>query len=174
MSISPFYDALEGAHEYVLLYPVRTGECVGPHWNEEGALIPGELEEEDILAVPLGGGRYRLAELCFGPFSGCLLRWGDEFEGDAEGNTLTLRRVVVPPAYQHYFWVTSGGGDLENTALGDLLHRYGGGWEVVAGGMLTVSVPVANLEDFENAAAALGEDVRGGRMAERRDANRCV
>lgn len=173
MSVSPFYDALEGAKEYVLLYPVRSGEIVGPHWLDDGIPFAGDYDEEPILAVPLGGVRYRLAERCGGPFSCCLLRWGDEFEADAEGDTLTLRRVVMPAAYQHYFWVTSGGG-LEDTALGDLLHRYGGGWEVVAGGMLTVSVPVTNLEAFESAAVALGEDVRGGRMAERRDANRCV
>ena len=172
MSVSPFYDALEGAQEYVLLYPVRSGESVGPHWLDDGMPFTGDYEEEDILAVPLGGGRYRLAELCAGPFSCCLLRWGDVFEADAEGDTLTLRCIVMPPAYQHYFWVASGG--LENTALGDLLHRYGGGWEVVAGGMLTASVPIACVEAFENAAAALGENAQGGRMAERRDAHRCV
>lgn len=173
MSVSPFYDALEGAQEYVLLYPVRSGEIVGPHWLDDGIPFAGDYDEEPILAVPLGGGRYRLTELCAGPFSCCLLRWGDEFEADTESDTLTLRRVVMPPAYQHYFWMTSGGG-LENTALGDLLHRYGGGWELVAGGMLTASVSVASLDAFEAAAAALGEDVSGGRLAERRDANWCL
>ena len=102
MSVSPFYDALEGAQEFALRYPVSEAEGVGPHWNEEGILIPGELEVEDILAVPLGDGQYRLAALCAGPFSCCLLRWGDEFEADSESDTLSNRpaTTVFSPKFQ--------------------------------------------------------------------------
>ena len=76
MSVSPFYDALKGAQEFILLYPVRSGESVGPHWLDDGIPFTGDYDGEPILAVPLGGARYRLAERCGGPFSCCLLRWG--------------------------------------------------------------------------------------------------
>ncbi len=157
---SPFYAQFEGAIQYRLRFPVD-GDGVGPEWLESGELVAGAFHQnwEKIEAVDLGAGRYRLAYKPAGPFSGLRLNWGDEFFAEEAGrNRLRLLRVATPLAYRHYQFMVPVGFDNENP-LAMLVHRFGGGWETVMGGILTLSVPLTVVEDFEQAAetATLGK-----------------
>ena len=150
---SPFYAQFEGASQYRLRYPVDEDD-LGPYWLESGELIAGAVGQvwERIEAVDLGAGRYRLACKVNAPFSGLRLNWGDEFVAEEVGrNRLQLLRVVTPPAYEHYQLLVPRGFDNENP-LARLAHSFGGGWECIAGGMLTLTVPSTRAADFEDAA----------------------
>ena len=160
MNPSPFYDQLTGAEKFSLIFPLDR-ECAGPGWLESGELVVtlgGEDEAEDIEAVSLGGSRYRLAERCFGPFSSLRLHWGDEFFADlSQENRLNLTKVVVPRPFAHYRFLGSGGFNNTNP-IAELVHEVGGGWETVAVGMLTLTVPVLRAQEFQfkmNAAGLL-------------------
>jgi hypothetical protein len=149
---SPFYDQLTGAEKYSLVFPLAR-DCAGPDWLESGELVSthgGETETEEIEAVSLGDSRYRLAERCLGPFSSLRLYWGDEFFADrSEGNTLNLTKVVVPRTYEHYRWLISAGFKNGNP-IAELVHEFGGGWETVAVGMLTLTVPALRAQEFHS------------------------
>lgn len=155
---SPFYDQLEGAEKFTLSFPL-TRDCVGPDWLESGELVRSKnegIETEDIEAVCLGENRYRLAERCLGPFTSLRLYWGDEFLADSStGNTLILTRVVVPRIYEHYRWLISGGFKNEHP-IANLVHEVGGGWETVAVGILTLTVPAARSQEFHSRMNAAG------------------
>lgn len=167
---SPFYAQFADAQPYLLVYPSR-GDEGGPHWSDTGDLIDpedAEVTEESIQAVPLGKGRYRLAARCDGPFSALRLNWGDEFEAEeTEPGTLELQRVVMPQHYAHlrcssdadlvperataftmpYF--TSGCLKFSNDhPIAQLVHALHGGWESMSGGILTFTIPQANLPIF--------------------------
>lgn len=146
---SPFYDLLQGAQEFDLTFPVdENGE--GPHSNEHGDLIWQEqngLAVVRILAVPLGGGFYRLAE---NPLLEPLteLKWGDEFEAKEEyPGQLNLVKVVLPKKYHHEFGLISGH-VTQGSSLSNRIHELEGGWETVAGGMLTITLPVDAWSKF--------------------------
>jgi hypothetical protein len=152
---SPFYAQFEGATQYRLRFPVDEDD-LGPYWLESGELIAGASGQiwERIEAVDLGAGRYRLACKVNAPFSGLRLNWGDEFLTEVTGrNRLRLLRVATPLAYRHYSLIVPRRFDNEE-ALAVLVHRFGGGWEAVAGGMLTLSVPAGVAADFARAAEA--------------------
>ena len=83
-----------------------------------------------------------------GPFSCLRLHWGDEFIATtAEVGSLSLVSVVVPRPYVHHRFLapTVGNNDLPEAAF---VHELGGGWESVAGGVLTLSVPAARSSEF--------------------------
>ena len=147
---SPFYDQLTGSEKFSLIFPVGQDES-GPHWLASGELVSADgvqTESEDIEAVSLGGNRYRLAERCYGPFSGLRFHWGDEFFADrSEGNTLRLTKLVVPRAFEHFRFHISPGFDNSNP-IAELVHQLGGGWEVVARGTLTLTVPALRVREF--------------------------
>lgn len=155
---SPFYDLLEGAEKFTLTFPL-TRDCVGPDWLESGELVRDKnegIETEDIEAVSLDGNRFRLAERCLGPFTSLRLYWGDEFIADrSSGNTLNLTRVVVPRTFEHFRWLTSGGFKNENP-IAELVHEVGGGWETVAVGILTLTVPASRSQEFQSRLCAAG------------------
>ena len=167
---SPFYAQFADAQPYLLVYPSRGAEG-GPHWSDTGDLIDpddAEVTDESIQAVPLGKGRYRLAARCDGPFSALRLNWGDEFEAEeTEPGTLELQRVVMPQQYVHlrcasdadlvperatayampYF--TAGCLNFSNDhPIAQLVHDLHGGWESLTGGILTFTIPQANLPVF--------------------------
>ena len=158
---SSFYDHLIDAKKFNLCFPLDQDDC-GPYWTQTGELIlrMGDMpwEEEEIEAVSLGSNRYRLAERCLGPFTSLRLYWGDEFLADrAQENTLNLTRVVVPRLFEHYRFLTSKGFSNANP-IAELVHEVGGGWETVAVGMLTLTVPVFRAQEFQlkmNAAGLL-------------------
>jgi hypothetical protein len=160
MNPSPFYDQLTGAEKFSLVFPPdRSG--VGPYWLESGELVCAddvETEAEDIEAVSLGGNRYRLAERCLGPFSSLRLHWGDEFFADrSEGNILSLTKLLVPRPFEHFRFLTSSGFKNANP-IAEIVHEVGGGWDAVAGGMLTLTVPALRAQEFQfkmNAAGLL-------------------
>ena len=158
MSPSPFYDQLFGAEKFRLIFPLAR-DCVGPDWLESGELVRKngwEPEIEEIEAVSLGGNRYRLAERCLGPFTSLRLYWGDEFFADrSQGNKLNLTKVVVPRTYEHYRWLISAGFKNENP-IAELVHEVGGGWETVAVGMLTLTVPALRVQEFHSRMNAAG------------------
>ena len=152
MNQSPFYDLFIGAEKFKLHFPL-VRDCVGPDWLETGELVrngSAEAEVEEIEAVPLGGSRYRLAERCSGPFTSLRLYWGDEFLADrSQGNTLNMTKVVVPRTYEHYRWLISGGFKNENP-IAKLVHEVDGGWETVAVGILTLTVPTLRALEFQS------------------------
>ena len=158
MNPSPFYDQLTGAEKFSLVFPPdRSG--VGPYWLESGELVCAddvETEAEDIEAVYLGGNRYRMVERCAGPFSSLRLHWGDEFFADRSvGNTLSLTKLMVPRPYEHFRFLTSS--DLKNAnPIAEIVHEVGGGWETVAGGVLTLTVPVLRTQEFQSKMNAAG------------------
>lgn len=147
---SAFYGLVEEATKTVLLYPAD-GDSGGPFWNERGELdlVRGkDWDEEDVGIVPLGGNRYRLAERLMGPFSGLRLYWGDEFTADqADDGTLRLTAIVVPRRYAHFRFLASKFNS--DHPLAKHLHAMGGGWETVATGMLTLTVPAEHGTEFQ-------------------------
>ena len=146
-----FYSQLKGATMYLLAFPGNDYEL--PNWDDDGQLIEQEETEwqtEQIEAVSLGNGRYRLACKIQGPLSMFSLGWGEEFLAD-EGpqNDLILRGVVVPQRYVHEEGIIMGEQSLSawrGSADEQRLHSLGGGWENV-GGMMTISVPVERYPD---------------------------
>ncbi len=73
-----------------------------------------------------------------------------EFSMTAEefGITLRLTSVCVPRPYAHFRFLTSGGFNNEHQ-LARHLHSLGGGWEAVAGGMLTLTVPAERASELK-------------------------
>lgn len=147
---SAFYGLVEEATEAVLLYPAD-GDSGGPFWNERGELdlVRGKgWDEEDVGVVPLGGNRYRLAERLMGPFSGLRLYWGDEFMADQTvDGTLRITSVVVPRRYAHFRFLASKFNN--DHPLAKHLHAMEGGWETIATGMLTLTVPADHTAEFQ-------------------------
>jgi hypothetical protein len=145
--ISPFYDLLKGAQKYDLEFHVDEND-EGPHWDDEGTLITTPTSSSEffgVLPVPLGNGLYRLAENpVFEPLT--TLNWGDEFQAiEVSSDHLILTKVVMPMKFRHEHKLIADsltkGSDLSNR-----IHELEGGWEIVAGGVLTVTLPVENCE----------------------------
>lgn len=149
---SNFYSLVEDAVDAVLEFPFDEDSVGGPFWHDDGQLDLKhckEWDQEDVGVVPLGGDRYRLAERQMGPFSGLRLYWGDEFIANkGEDGTLRLTSVCMPRPYSHFRFSTSGGFNNEHQ-LAQHLHALGGGWEAVAVGMLTLTVPSANADELQ-------------------------
>lgn len=109
-----------------------------------------------IEAVQLGPDHFRLVFRSDGPFSPLRLHWGDEFIATPrDDGALTLIRVLTPQPYAHYRLLISGGFGRDAPAA-MLVHEMGGGWEPVAGGILTFTVPAARSELFAKRMAASG------------------
>ena len=148
---SRFYLLFENAVDVVLEFPADE-DSGGPFWNNDGQLDLvrcKEWDQEEVGAIPLGGNRYRLAERQLGPFSGLRLYWGDEFNADKVGKgKLRLTSVCVPRPYAHFCFLTSGGFNNEHP-LARHLHSLSGGWETVAGGMLTLTVPLSSAGELQ-------------------------
>lgn len=151
---SPFYAQFDDATESTLCFPVDE-DGVGPYWLESGQLDANQGDSrscEKVEVVNLGGDRYRLAFKVQGPFSGLRLNWGDEFMAEESGRKrLDLLRVTTPADYRHFQLVVSRSFNNESP-LAKLVHRFGGGWETVSGGMLTLTVPSTSAADFVEAA----------------------
>lgn len=149
---SVFYNLVEGATETVLHFPAD-GDSGGPFWNDQGKLDlerGADWEEEEVGVVSLGGSRYRLSERMMGPFSILRLYWGDEFTADqTEDGELRISSVVVPRHYVHFRFLTSGPKFSNDHPLAKHLHAMGGGWETVASGMLTLTVPDEHGKEFQ-------------------------
>ena len=142
---SDFYVLVENAADVVLRFPIDENSG-GPFWDNDGRLNLVRCtawDQEDVGAVPLGGNRYRLAERKMGPFSILRLHWGDEFNADVtEDGALQVASVCEPRAYTHFRFFTSV--HFSNAdQLARVLHSLGGGWEAVAGGVLTLTVPTS-------------------------------
>lgn len=148
---SPFYALFKGAKEFVLAFPADEDGC-GPFWNEFGEMDTdrgGSQTEEKVDLVELGGGLYRLATKCFWPFSGLSLNWGDEFFAElGADNELVFLGIAMPRKFKHYQFMASGPFNNDNP-IAQIVHQYGGGWETVAMGILTLTVPAQAVADFE-------------------------
>lgn len=135
----------------MLAFPADEHEC-GPYWHESGELDTGRggsLSEEEVDLMELGAGLYRLANRLWGPFTGLRLYWGDEFFAEPTvDNELILTRVAMPRKFKHYQFLGSGPFNNDNP-IAQSVHRYGGGWETVAMGMLTLTVPAQAVAGFE-------------------------
>ncbi len=151
---SPFYAQFDDAVVATLCFPADE-DGVGPYWLESGELDASQSCSrscEKVEVVDLGNGRYRLAFKNGGPFSGLRLNWGDVFVAEgAVGKQLELLRVTSPPDYKHFEFMVSSSFNNESP-LAKLAHRFGGGWEAIAGGMLTLTVPTSTASDFVGAA----------------------
>ena len=159
-----FYQTLENAQPYLLRYHLGSDDG-GPIWNSSGSIeINGEIEIEPIEAVSLGNDLYGLAEICNGPFSFLQLRWGDEFFAHLTiGNELAVTGVKTPLYYQHYQLITSRAFSTDDP-LSEIIHQFSGGWEVVTVGMLTITVPMAQVDAFELEALSIGWNLRTARL----------
>jgi len=147
---SRFYDLIKGAKEYDLEFAVNeTGG--GPNWDDQGVPISIATSTQEIVrisAVPVGGNLFRLAKnVFFEPLTE--LSWGDEFHAvEVSTGHLELIGVVLPLKYRHERILMPGsltdGGMLSFSAFLNKIHELDGGWEIVAGGILTVTLPVEN------------------------------
>jgi hypothetical protein len=155
---SSFYNQLAGAEKFSLVFPPDK-DGFGPHWVESGELVRADgvqTEVEDIEAVSLGSNRYRLADRCSGPFSSLRLHWGDEFFADrTDETTLTLTKLAAPQPFEHFRYFTSSGFDNADV-MAHIVHAVGGGWETVAGGMVTLTVPATRAQEFQSKLNAAG------------------
>jgi hypothetical protein len=150
-----FYNLFENAEQFQLLYPTDE-DGIGPRWDDSGSLANSATNEiEEVLAIPLGSGRYRLAEQVHGPFSCLTIHWGDEFFAILEGENLRMTRMAIPMKFRHYRFIgqTGFGND---TAIAKTVQSLGGGWECVAGGLVTLSVPSKRDAEFRAAMDAIG------------------
>lgn len=157
---SEFYALVAGAADATLDFPVDEN-TEGPFWSEDGELDLTRCkarEREEVGVVPLGSNRYRLAERQMGPFSVLRLNWGDEFNADrGTDGTLRLTSVCMPKRYTHVHLFVGRGftGEYEFVRR---LHALGGGWELVAGGMLTLTIPRPHAAEFLRVLRAGGFD----------------
>jgi len=63
--------------------------------------------------------------------------------------------LMVPRPYEHFRFLTSS--DLKNAnPIAEIVHEVGGGWETVAGGVLTLTVPVSRTQEFQSKMNAAG------------------
>lgn len=153
---SPFYALLDGAVSHTLSFPVDD-DGYGPHWDASGLLVceaTAEASQEVVEVVELGDGWYRLAEKCDGPFSGLRLQWGDEFKTALRDGQLHMERVLSPQPYLHFTFLGDSLPD-DTHPVAALVHKLRGGWESVAGGFLTLSIPVDARASFEAEMAVL-------------------
>jgi hypothetical protein len=111
-------------------------------FNGLGEQPDWEVAEESVPLVDLGGGLFRLAEKMDGPFSALPMRWGDEFFAlESSESRLRFQRMDIPQKFSHLRLLLSGPFEPDGKAR-ELIHQQGGGWKVVAGGILTATVPV--------------------------------
>ena len=147
---SRFYALFEGSIALTLHFPV--GPDGGPIWDSQGQLdlsICPETTDEDVSVVDLGAGRYRLAERRYGPFSDLRMYWGDEFTAEKQSDgSLSLRQVILPGRFHHYRFMGANGFNNDDP-VAVIVHALEGGWETVAGGMLTITIPTFQVSEFE-------------------------
>jgi hypothetical protein len=145
---SRFYALFEGSIDVTLHFPV--GPEGGPLWDDQGKVDLSrcpEITDEEVSVVDLGAGRYRLAERCYGPFSELRIYWGDEFTAEKQSNgSLILQQVILPRRFQHYRFIRSGFNNDDPVA--GIVHGLEGGWETVAKGMLTITIPRFQANEF--------------------------
>jgi len=143
-----FYKLLAGAEEFMVSFPC-TSDGEGPFWDMDGSLINlpnGYRECSRLLMVALGNDMYRIAA---NPFleAPTTLNWGDEvFARVGYENTLELTKIKTNQRFRHTIWLMQI--DSEHP-LSKKIHEFGGGWECVAGGIVTISIPNENWEEFE-------------------------
>lgn len=144
---SPFYAQLVPSSKFELEYPfVDDVDFKTLQFTGTGEQADWEIAEELVALVDLGGGLFRLAEKLDGPFSALPMCWGDEFFATViEGERLRFKRMGGTQKYEHLQLLLSGPFEAEGKAS-ELIHLHGGGWEVVAGGMFTATVPVGNAQ----------------------------
>jgi len=147
---SPFYSLVERSRKFTLRFP-SDEDGVGPYWLATGEMDGSRHDSdsvENVECVALGDNRYRLAIQAEGPFSGLRLHWGDEFFAESgNGCDLVLTRVAMPRKFVHHRFMASGKFTNENP-IATILHACGGGWETVAVGILTLTVPVETAAEF--------------------------
>jgi len=148
---STFYELLQPCEPALLRFP-SDADDFGPYWTSDGEIDMVKCKawsEEGVSLVDLGGGTYRLVSKDMGPFSAFRLFWGDEFRAvkDSTGS-LELKHIHVPQKFIHItFLIPIGlGSDFQWISK---IHEMGGGCELVAGGMLTVSAPRVCSEDLQ-------------------------
>ena len=145
---SPFYALIENGAQYELSFPCDEDGC-GPHLFADGSIDAGRCTErstEPVRATAIGNDCYRLTERCAGPLSGLGIDWGDEFLASAiAGRQLVFEKLVLPRRFVHWHIIGSAG-FTNSHPFADLLHRFGGGWESIAGGMMTFTVPVEQAQ----------------------------
>lgn len=152
MNIEPdqeFYKLMEGSTLYRVSFPCNSdGE--GPFWDEHGNLEKfkdGYQEYSELMMVYLGRNAYRLAE---NPIfeSPTTLNWGDEFIAQkGQSDTLEITQVKINQRFKHLKIVMRM--DAQHP-MSKKIHELGGGWESVAGGLLTISIPKENWKEFES------------------------
>jgi hypothetical protein len=147
---SEFYKITVDGSEISLEFPADE-QGIGPFWNEDGIIDLSKFEywdEEIVSIVSLGDNRYRLA-VNPSPFSGIRLYWGDEFIANKiRENTLRITSICTPQPYFHARLMISGTFNNEHQ-VAHYLHSHNGGWEAMAGGILTLTVPAEHRSEFQ-------------------------
>ena len=126
----------------------RLAECCdGPlsglrlHWGDEFIASPhgdDELVHRSTIAD------FKISDQPGGPIQ--LAGWVN-IQSAPTDRRLVLQKVLTPRKFVSYRFLTSVGFNSENP-IAQLLHSLGGGWETVAGGVLTLTVPVEMEEQF--------------------------
>ena len=144
-----FYDQFNGAKEYILEFAANA-DYEGPFCDESGNIdrsFTAELAEEPIMAIDLGNNRFMMALKCMTLLSGLRLNWGDEFFAERAGNNLRLIKIAMPLRYMHISSFTELGFSNE-VNIAKIVHSLGGGWETLAGGLLTITIPTSAYSEF--------------------------
>lgn len=150
-----FYALFDNAEEFQLSFPIDE-EGTGPHWDEWGKFAGSAANEtEEVRAIPLGAGLFRLAERMHGPFSCLRINWGDEFFAIREGKNLRITRMATPMKFRHYRFLMQPGFGNDNI-LAETVQSLGGGWECIAGGLVTLTVPLERDAEFSSAMDGIG------------------
>ena len=142
-----FYELMNDAELYLVSFPCNSdGE--GPFWNGHGALekFPnGYQEHSELMMVHLGNDTYRLAvNPIFQPPS--TLHWGDEFFArQDQSNSLEITHVKTNQRFKHTSILMHINSDHP---MSKKIHELGGGWECVAVGISTISIPQENWKQF--------------------------
>lgn len=163
---SPFYAQLEPCSRFDLEYPFvddvgfKTLQFTGM-----GEQAEWEVAEERVALVELGGRLFRLAEKLEGPFSGLPMHWGDEFFAlECGPGRLRFQRMESQQKYSHTRLLLCGDFDPDGVAS-ELIHQHGGGWEVVARGMFTLTVPVEREQALFQALREANASIIGLQLA---------
>jgi len=143
---STFYDLVEVASfEATLSFPIQDNDR-GPYWGADG-MVPVNAPDTDVAWVDvhdMGAGRYRV--VCNDILGQLTLGWGDEFYASQVDDALRIEKVVLPRPFRHFRLCWSG---MNNEApQARILHEMGGGWELLATSILTVTVPTEKVEPY--------------------------
>ena len=115
--------------------------------------MPGnETNPSPFYSLFEGAVRYDLCFPCDDDFGGPHLMSNGDIDADRnKEQSEEPIMVVLPRRFVHWHMIGQAGFSNSN-AFATLLHSYGGGWESVAGGLMTFTVPAERARELHTEA----------------------